>query len=270
MLSFKSYLLINEAAAEGTKLEQYMKALANQSPQSVDSIKSGLIRSKSLTEVYKATKDYNLLDNVVAVTKNVYANKKDAKIILEKVGDSEIGKVAKSLKKTTPEAGLIRITGREGAAEVVPVVNLTEDQAASLQRGITEIYNYRKLDRANFDRIGTYLSSRKIALKDLRMALDANIDLVAEGMTLSRGGKVSAIRSRDIARLPVSKQTTYLEPLEARTFASQAFKDVYAKMCAILKEHGATKIQCAARESAARLYEKVGMTPRHTILEATL
>jgi hypothetical protein len=47
-------------------------------------------------------------------------------------------------------------------------------------------------------------------------------------------------------------------------------KDVYAKMCAILKEHGATKIQCAARESAARLYEKVGMTPRHTILEAIL
>jgi hypothetical protein len=47
-------------------------------------------------------------------------------------------------------------------------------------------------------------------------------------------------------------------------------KDVYTKMCAILKEHGATKIQCAARESAARLYEKVGMTPRHTILEAIL
>lgn len=221
---------VDEAAAEGPKLEQYMKALANQSPQSVDSIKSGLIRSKALTEVYKATKDYNLLDNVVAVTKNVYANKKDAEKILEKVGTSEIGKVAQSLKKTTPEAGLVRITGKEGIAEVVPVVNLTEDQAASLQRGITEIYNYRKLDRANFDRIGTYLSSRKIALKDLRMALDANIDLVAEGMTLSRGGNVSAIRSRDIARLPVSKQTTYLEPLETRTFASQAFKDVYAKI----------------------------------------
>jgi len=47
-------------------------------------------------------------------------------------------------------------------------------------------------------------------------------------------------------------------------------KDVYAEMCAILKEHGATKIQCAARKSAARLYEKVGMTPRHIILEATL
>lgn len=221
---------VDAAGGTGPKLEQYMKALASQSPASVDSIKSGLIRNKALIEVYKATKDNNLLDNIVAVTKNVYANKKDAAIILEKVGNSEIGQVAKNLKQTKPEAGIIRITGREGMTEIVPVVNLTEEQAAQLSRGIAELYNYRKLDRANFDRIRKYLTSKKIALKDLRSMIDANIDLVAEGMTLSRGGKVSAVRSRDIARLPTSKQTTYLEPLEARSFGSQVFKDTYAKI----------------------------------------
>lgn len=221
---------VDDAPTNAPKIESYMKALAQESPQSVEAIKSSLIRDKSLSEVYKATKDNILLDNVVAITKNVYANKEDAKTILEKVGKSEIGKVAKELKETSPKAGIIKITGKEGGAEIVPVVDLTDAQAASIQRGIQEIYNYRKLDRANLDRIGKYLTSKKIALKDLRTILDANIDLVAEGMTLSREGKATAIRSRDIARLPVSKQTTYLEPLEARSFGSQVFKDTYAKI----------------------------------------
>lgn len=221
---------VDAAGGTGPKLEQYMKALASQSPASVDSIKSGLIRNKALNEVYKATKDNILLDNVVAVTKNVFANKKDAAIILEKVGNSEIGQVAKSLKTSKPEAGLIKVTGKSGAAEVLPVIKLSPEQANKLSEGLKEIYNYKKVDRANFDRIGTYLSSNTISTKDLRTMIDANIDLVAEGMTLARGGTVSAVRSRDIARLPISKQTTYLEPLEARSFGSQVFKDAYAKI----------------------------------------
>lgn len=43
--------------------------------------------------------------------------------------------------------------------------------------------------------------------------------------------------------------------------------DVYGQLSTILKGLGATKIQCVARESAARLYAKVGFKEKHTILE---
>ena len=47
-------------------------------------------------------------------------------------------------------------------------------------------------------------------------------------------------------------------------------EDVYKQLCAVLKGFGATKIQCAARESAARLYAKVGFEQKHIILEVSL
>ncbi len=47
-------------------------------------------------------------------------------------------------------------------------------------------------------------------------------------------------------------------------------EDVYGQVCAILKANGATRVQCAARESAARLYKQVGMEQRHIIMETQL
>lgn len=47
-------------------------------------------------------------------------------------------------------------------------------------------------------------------------------------------------------------------------------EDVYGQVCAILKAQGATRVQCAARESAARLYKQVGMEERHIIMESIL
>jgi hypothetical protein len=47
-------------------------------------------------------------------------------------------------------------------------------------------------------------------------------------------------------------------------------KDIFKQVCDIAKVNGATKIQCAARESAAKLYKQIGMKERHIILEATL
>ena len=46
--------------------------------------------------------------------------------------------------------------------------------------------------------------------------------------------------------------------------------DVYGQVCEILKANGATRVQCAARESAARLYKQVGMEERHVIMETKL
>jgi hypothetical protein len=47
-------------------------------------------------------------------------------------------------------------------------------------------------------------------------------------------------------------------------------EDVYKQVCEIAKANGATKVQCAARESAARLYKQVGMQERHIIMETAL
>ena len=46
--------------------------------------------------------------------------------------------------------------------------------------------------------------------------------------------------------------------------------DVYTQLTSILRGFGATKIQCAARESAAKLYEGVGFTHKHIILEVKI
>jgi len=47
-------------------------------------------------------------------------------------------------------------------------------------------------------------------------------------------------------------------------------KDVYEQICKFIKVNGATRVQCAARESAARLYKQVGMEERHIIMETKL
>jgi hypothetical protein len=47
-------------------------------------------------------------------------------------------------------------------------------------------------------------------------------------------------------------------------------EDVYKQVCVIAKANGATRIQCAARESAAKLYKQVGMLERHIIMETVL
>ncbi len=47
-------------------------------------------------------------------------------------------------------------------------------------------------------------------------------------------------------------------------------EEVYGQVCEFLKFNGATRVQCAARESAARLYKKVGMEERHIIMESKL
>ena len=47
-------------------------------------------------------------------------------------------------------------------------------------------------------------------------------------------------------------------------------EDVYGQICSFIKANGATRVQCAARESAARLYKQVGMKERHIIMETKL
>jgi hypothetical protein len=47
-------------------------------------------------------------------------------------------------------------------------------------------------------------------------------------------------------------------------------KDSYNNFCNVLKTHGATKIQGAARESVARLWRRLGFKNKHIIVERTI
>jgi hypothetical protein len=49
-----------------------------------------------------------------------------------------------------------------------------------------------------------------------------------------------------------------------------ANKEIYGQLCDFIKANGATRVQCAARESAARLYRQMGMEQRHIIMETKL
>jgi len=44
-------------------------------------------------------------------------------------------------------------------------------------------------------------------------------------------------------------------------------KELFSQVCWIAKRHGATVIQCLARDSAARLYERVGLRKKATLME---
>lgn len=56
------------------------------------------------------------------------------------------------------------------------------------------------------------------------------------------------------------------------TLAGKAIvnEDVYKQVCEYIKANGATRVQCAARDSAARLYKAVGMKQLHIIMETKL
>jgi hypothetical protein len=49
-----------------------------------------------------------------------------------------------------------------------------------------------------------------------------------------------------------------------------ANKEVYGQLCSFIKANGATRVQCAAKESAARLYRQMGMEERYIIMETKL
>jgi hypothetical protein len=46
--------------------------------------------------------------------------------------------------------------------------------------------------------------------------------------------------------------------------------EVFAQLVNVLKSYGATKVQCAAQESAARLYERVGFDKKYSVLEISI
>jgi hypothetical protein len=47
-------------------------------------------------------------------------------------------------------------------------------------------------------------------------------------------------------------------------------KDLFEQVCGIMKSFGATRVRCLARDSAVRLYERIGLCKKATLMELKL
>jgi len=218
-----AFRAVDSAPVSGVqKISQYVKAL---DADQIARLKKGLTYDTASTAVYKATKEMSALDNLVAVTKNTFVDKSILDKIMAKASASKIGQISKSLADAK-----IVFKGRERG--VSQAFEVTDAIKADIQEVAGSLAEFRKLDAESLRRINRDLASGFIATSDLRRLVDANVDLIAEGVA-SSGSKVA--RARDIARLPVSKQLDLLVPLESRAFTREVLKEWFSRMTSRFK-----------------------------------
>jgi len=225
------------------RFEQFADELMSQ-PRTARLLTKAVAFNKAATDVVKATKDIDAFDNLVFITQNTLTGKGAARQILQKVKQSEIGKIANDLSGTEPTLvatadQAIRTPGRNVPASVLatrttdpvvqPAFKVTDEQASSLNKVSSELRTYNKVSEETDLLIRTRLSKGIITNKDLRILLDANIDLVAEGMAAAKG-LTGVTRARDLARLPVGENVDLLQPLESRTFVGPVLRRIREKL----------------------------------------
>ena len=222
---------------------QFADELMSQ-PRTARLLTKAVAFNKAATDVVKATKDIDAFDNLVFITQNTLAGKGAARQILQKVKESEIGKIANDLAGTEPTLvatadQAIRAPGQRIPAStlatrttdpvVQPAYKVTDEQAKSLEQIASELRTYNKISEETEVLIKTRLNKNIITNKDLRILLDANIDLVAEGMAATKG-LAGVTRARDLARLPVGENLDLIRPLESRTFAAPVLRRIREKL----------------------------------------
>jgi hypothetical protein len=225
------------------KFVQYAEKLMSE-PRTARLLTKAVAFNKAATDVVKATKDIDAFDNLVFITQNTLAGKGAARQILQKVKESEIGKIANDLAGTEPTLvatadQAVRTPGQQVPTEIIaqqttspvvqPAYKVTDEQAKTLNQITTELRTYGKVSQETQTVIRTRLARGIITNKDLRILLDANIDLVAEGMAATKG-LAGVTRARDLARLPVGENIDLLKPLESRTFAAPVLRRIREKL----------------------------------------
>ena len=222
-------LLKNAPKGNKTKLDSFVDALlADERGRRL--FRKSLAADKAARDVIDATKGIDAFDNLVAVTKNTWAGKGSAKKILEKTKESEVGRIAQDLAEKgklklvatadqeVGSAGQLTTGVREpGTPKIQPAYEISPEQAESLSSVVEDLKNYGKISSATSDTINARLRKGVITVTDLRQLIDANIDLVAEGLTATER-LTGVTRARDLARLPVGEQIDILQPLEGRFF----------------------------------------------------
>lgn len=203
----------------------------------------GLAADRAARDVVKATKGMDVYDNLVALTPNTWAGRGAAKNILKAAGESDIGQVAKQLAGQEPELVATAdkvlqsptrnvppsVTGQGTQPRIQPAYRLDRKQAQVLEQITNEGRIINKLGEEVQTPILDRLGKNIITVNDLRILLDAQIDLIAEGKVITEG-LTGVTRARDLARLPVGEQLDILQPLESRFFSRPFLRRIVEKL----------------------------------------
>ncbi len=224
-----------------TKLTTAISELA-ENPVAYDVFKKHLLSDLASKRIAKATKGISAFDqNLVFVTRNILTDKKTAKEIIDRLKKSELGvlssklaegevvtTVARKTSITDPTSPLpARVAEQRGrtAARVLPAYKLDAEDVDKIFDILEELDQFGKIDPVTNGLIRTGLEQGVITTINFRTLLDANADLIAEGLHSTK-----ITRSRDLARLPIGEQVEFLMPMEQRTFARSAAKKIYEKL----------------------------------------
>lgn len=221
--------------ADAAKLNRAVAAVMSDESAS-KALRTAIMSDIASSEVARATKDISGLgyENVVALTKSTFVDKASAKTILDKVSGSEVGKIADKLKDTKIElisavrgkGGPLAGASRGTEARVLPAYKLDDATAGEVNKVVYELETFGKLDAVSASLIRRRLRSRSLLVEDFRKIIDANIDLVAEGLKAT-GKKGTLIRGKDISELPVAEQVEFLMPMEQRSFTRTTARKIY-------------------------------------------
>lgn len=233
---------VDAAPASGVpKIYQYVEAL--KTAGKLGELKKILTYNKALTQIYRDSQGMAGLDNLIAITKNTFADKARAGEILDSVKTSSVGKIAQgiidegvpiefgdvsagfSTRSTISPRTEGAKAGRPDIAspEAVPYYNLQGKQGliSALEKEIAEQVTFGKLKSNIAARMRDNLKYGRLTTKDLRRLIDNTIDLTAEAR-FAEG--VPGARARDLARTTTAQQMFSLDPLEFRSFGRSISK----------------------------------------------
>jgi hypothetical protein len=174
------------------------------------------IFSRALTTVVENSKDIKDAGNLVQVTPNVWASKKDITKILSLVADTEIGKLAADIRTGLANKTIEIRTGVTSRG-INQYYVLPEEVAKRIDAIQSQFKDTGRASRSRLARIKD-TTSYEISTRDFRNLINAQIDSLAEGSRL-------ALPARDVKRLGASRQIDLLEPLENRSLAQSTVKD---------------------------------------------
>jgi len=215
-------------------------------------LRKALSADKAARDVIDATKGIDAFDNLVAITKNTWAGKGSARTILERAKKSKIGQVAQDLadkgelqlvatsdkavggpgRKLTPG-----VTAKLTEPKVQPAYKVKLGDAIPMIRIVQDLRTYGKIPQEIAVPMISRLEKGIITVSDLRQVIDANIDLIAEGLAATEG-LTGVTRARDLARLPVGEQIDLLQPLEGRFFTRPWLRKLKEKLTQSKKIEG--------------------------------
>jgi len=241
--------VFDQTVTSGTKLGRAIAELRAQSPVGYRKLKDIILTDEAAKEVFEKTKDISGLgfENLVAVTRNTYTNRKTARELIERAKNTELGKLGGELDSKNIELIITRrgeipargadidpTTGQRLASidtqeRLLPAYKLTAEQVQKVESIVSQLEGYRKIDPVTAKLVRERLSRNNLLLEDYRKLLDANIDLIAEGLvaTTGRGG---VTRARDLSRLPIGEQMELLMPVEQRSLSRTAFRELKEKL----------------------------------------